>query len=190
MPTVRARAGDRRCGDDVPRPPAEPVGSARYEVEVHAPARLQGLRTTLHDVNGVPVSVSCDTCHAQDPDGMPPGLPALDTFHTGMVFRHGALTCGSCHDPEQRDSLRLADGTTLAMVDAIDLCGQCHGPQRRDYTHGSHGGAAGYWDLSRGARTRNHCVDCHDPHAPQFPTFDPMPAPRDRFLGLHDGAHR
>ena len=67
------------------------------------------------------------------------------------------------------------------MREAMQLCAQCHGPQTRDYRRGSHGGMQGYWDLSRGDRVRNHCVDCHDPHAPAFPRFTPLPPPRDRF---------
>jgi hypothetical protein len=63
----------------------------------------------------------------------------------------------------------------------MDLCGQCHGPQARDYAHGAHGGMTGYWDLSRGPRERNNCIDCHDPHAPAFPKVRPVFAPKDRF---------
>jgi hypothetical protein len=62
------------------------------------------------------------------------------------------------------------------------LCAQCHGTQKRDYDHGAHGGMRGYWDLKRGPRERNHCVSCHDPHAPKFGTFMPVHPPKDRFL--------
>ena len=61
------------------------------------------------------------------------------------------------------------------------------GPQRRDYDHGAHGGMQGYWDLRRGPRTRNHCVECHDVHSPAFGAFRPMPAPRDRFTHREAG---
>ena len=36
----------------------------------------------------------------------------------------------------------------------------------------------GHWDLSRGGRTRNHCVSCHDPHAPRYQGGLPSMAPR------------
>lgn len=171
------------CGEDVERPPAEPVGAARFEVTTHVPARLHGLDTTLTDVNGRVVTVSCATCHdGRDASGIV-RPEDLEEFHTEMTFDHGLVTCASCHHPDRRDLLRLADGQTLPMSAAMDLCGQCHGPQRRDYDRGSHGGASGYWDLSRGERERNHCIDCHDPHAPAYPAFEPMPPPRDRFLG-------
>jgi hypothetical protein len=37
----------------------------------------------------------------------------------------------------------------------------------------------GYWDKTKGARMRNTCTDCHDPHAPAFPLVTPIFAPRD-----------
>ena len=60
------------------------------------------------------------------------------------------------------------------------LCAQCHGPQFRDYGKGAHGGMEGHWDLSRGGRTRNHCVDCHDPHVPAIRQVQPAGRARDR----------
>lgn len=64
----------------------------------------------------------------------------------------------------------------------VSLCGQCHGPQLRDYRRAAHGGATGYWDLSRGPRTRNLCITCHDPHTPAYVGGLPVLPPRDRFL--------
>jgi hypothetical protein len=75
------------------------------------------------------------------------------------------------------------------MTDAIRLCAQCHGQQHTAYTHGAHGGMNGHWDLSRGDRLRNHCVDCHDPHAPAFPRYMPMPPPRDTAGASRGAAH-
>lgn len=177
------------CGQDLERPGPEPVGPARFEVEIHSPERLRGLRTALTDANGLEISVSCQTCHEGRDMPMLRDPSQLTQFHVGMAFQHGASTCASCHDPERRDMLRTADGTLLPMTEAMTLCRQCHGPQARDYDRGAHGGAAGFWDLSRGPQVRNHCVDCHDPHVPMYPTFEPMPGPRDRFLGT-DGDHQ
>jgi hypothetical protein len=99
-----------------------------------------------------------------------------------MYFNHGELNCNSCHAKSDRDLLRLADGSKIPFQETMQLCGQCHGPQMRDYRHGAHGGMNGYWDLSRGPRQRNHCVNCHDPHSPAYPKVEPAPPPRDRFL--------
>ena len=106
----------------------------------------------------------------------------LDQFHQQMNFVHGKLACYACHAPDDADRLHLADGTKVEYSQVMTLCGQCHGPQVRDYEHGAHGGMNGYWDLSRGPRTRNSCVDCHDPHVPKFPTMQPTFKPYDRFL--------
>jgi hypothetical protein len=67
------------------------------------------------------------------------------------------------------------------MREAMRLCAQCHMSQHRDYQHGAHGGMQGHWDLSRGDRIRNHCVECHAPHQPAYPPLRPLPPPQDRF---------
>ncbi|NOZ41422.1 MAG: hypothetical protein GXP24_14535 [Planctomycetes bacterium] len=150
----------------------QPVGPPR--VELRAPNSLQ---------RGKPITVACSTCHASRPANFANRTPAdLDEFHQDLTFAHGNVTCLSCHNPDNYDTLHLADGSSVEYSDVMTLCAQCHGPQTRDYRHGAHGGMIGYWDLSRGPRTRNNCVDCHDPHAPSFPAMKPTFKPRDRFL--------
>jgi len=128
--------------------------------------------------------VMCSTCHTLDIDKTPAEYPGeLEDFHTGMKFTHGTLTCNSCHNPDDRNTLRAANGKVVEFADTMELCGQCHGPKLRDYHRGAHGGMNGYWDLDQGPRTRNNCVNCHDPHAPVFPKMMPAPPPRDRFFG-------
>ena len=92
----------------------------------------------------------------------------------------------SCHNAaEGYGSLRLADGKSLPYSEVMTLCAQCHGPQYRDYLHGAHGGMTGHWDLTKGGRYRNNCIDCHDSHAPKYPTVMPAAGPNDRFLKGH-----
>lgn len=170
-----------------------PDSGVHFDIEVHQPASLTGLKVELTDQQGRPVVVECMTCHSvRDEYDVPDDAHDLESVHAGMIYRHGALSCRACHDPERADRLRLADGTTLEMAEALRLCGQCHGTQLRDWENGSHGGMRGHWDRRRGPATRNHCIDCHDPHDPAFPSYLPMPPPRDRFLpssaaGGHDG---
>ena len=129
------------------------------------------------------VGIECGVCHTAPTDATAAQVASeLETFHTSMQFGHGDLTCNSCHNPDDRTELRLANGKSLPFEGTMQLCAQCHGPQTRDYNHGSHGGMAGYWDTKRGPRVRNHCVNCHDPHAPAFPGVMPAAPPRDRFL--------
>lgn len=129
-------------------------------------------------------SAACHSLRPSNPENSKPGH--LDEFHQGLRFSHGQLSCVSCHNPgDNYSSLRLADGRSVPFEESITLCAQCHGPQYRDYERGAHGGMAGYWDLKRGDRVRNHCQHCHDPHVPNYPKFYPAAAPQDRFQPSH-----
>jgi hypothetical protein len=154
-----------------------------YPIVVNQPAKLSSIEAGQVDVQGKPVRIACVTCHSLRPSQpLPKTMANFETFHQGIKFKHGTVPCVSCHVDGQHDKLHLANGEEIPMLDAMRLCGQCHGPQLRNYLHGSHGGMRGHWDLKRGPRQRNNCVDCHDPHAPQIPMVMPMPPPRDRFL--------
>jgi cytochrome c553 len=162
----------------VPRP-ATPSG-VRYPVHIRQPIVPPRVDTGLRDPRGQPITTSCASCHATSPPRPDTRAAAeLDEFHQGLTYAHGDLSCLSCHHAGDYDRLRLADGRRVEFPEAMQLCAQCHGPQYRDYRHGSHGGMTGHWDLRRGPRERNHCVDCHDPHAPAFPLVRPVfePAP-------------
>lgn len=149
-----------------------------HAVEIRASRELGTLRTRVGEEEFA--GVECATCHAMEVEGPTAHRPdELDEFHTGMQMDHGDLSCDSCHNPDDRSTLRLADGEALEFADTRQLCAQCHGPQHRDYMRGSHGGMSGYWDLSKGGRTRNDCVNCHDPHEPAFPSMQPAEGPTD-----------
>jgi hypothetical protein len=149
-------------------------------------AELMGLPetpTVLTDAlthSGEPAEVACATCHTtRTPVVTTRRTDDLDEFHQGLVLQHGDMSCLSCHNPENYDTLKLADGTTVGFENVMLLCAQCHGPQSRDYRNGSHGGMNGYWDLSRGSRQRNACTVCHDAHAPAYPELMPVFPPND-----------
>ena len=129
--------------------------------------------------DGTPETVSCRTCHdTQEPTPTRNNAGTLENFHQGLTYQHGQLACLSCHNSDNYDTLALANGEALPFRKTMQLCAQCHGPQHRDYTHGSHGGMTGHWDLTRGNRTRNHCIDCHDPHHPAYPQVMPVFPPQ------------
>lgn len=137
--------------------------------------------TGITNLQGKPVMASCSSCHATTRPNMEIRTSGeLDQFHQGLKYLHGNLTCLSCHNATNYDTLRLADSRAVQFSDVMTLCSQCHGPQRRDYDVGLHGGMNGHWDLTKGGRTRNICVHCHDPHAPAFPLVMPVFPPRDR----------
>ncbi len=140
------------------------------------------------DAHGRPITIACMVCHATrtpNPDNAQGS--DLDEFHQGLVTAHAGLTCLSCHNASDYGSLRRADGQAISFARVQSLCAQCHGQTVRSYENGAHGGMVGYWDLTRGGRIRNGCLDCHDPHAPAIPRMLPTFKPRDRFLeGGHD----
>ena len=150
------------------------------------PVIIRGLPDTptvladLTQSGQAPTEVACATCHStRTPQLSQKRSDQLDEFHQGLQKQHGDLSCLSCHNADNYDTLRLADGTAVPYESAMQLCAQCHGPQFRDYRNGSHGGMTGHWDLTRGPRTRNACNVCHDPHAPAYPKLIPVFAPKD-----------
>lgn len=157
------------------RPPQHPVARRSHPT----PRVLSGAT----DHAGAPATIACSTCHAvRPPNPQNRQSSDLNLFHQGLQIAHGMNSCLSCHNAGDYDSLRLADGRSVPFTNSIELCSQCHGTQRRDYDRGAHGGMNGYWDLSRGPRIRNTCVNCHDAHVPKYQGALPMPPPRDRFL--------
>jgi len=147
------------------------------------------IQTGLLDPLGRTIDVSCASCHSNfEPNVAVRRSEQLVEFHQGLHFAHGEQACLTCHNASNYNTLRLADGSSLAYEDVMQLCAQCHTPQATDYVHGAHGGMTGYWDTTRGDRQRKTCVDCHDPHAPAFPQMKPTFKPHDRFLNPHAAA--
>lgn len=154
---------------------------ALHPVVIRRPDGPPTIATGLTNFQGQPVFASCSSCHTTTKPNLDTHRTEdLDQFHQGLKYNHGNRTCLSCHNSSDYDSLRLADTRSVEFSESMTLCSQCHGPQRRDYDMGLHGGMNGHWDLTRGGRTRNTCINCHDPHAPAFPLVMPVLPPRDR----------
>lgn len=168
---------------DDKRPARTPDAASRYPVTIHAPVALESIETGTTDPTGRAIRIRCESCHTLQGLVTEPPVQPSDAKgpHVGLEFAHGTLQCVACHLPNKPSDARLATGESIPMTQAMQLCRQCHGTHARDYDYGAHGGMQGYWDLSRGPRVRNNCVDCHDPHRPKFEQFQPMPPPRDRF---------
>jgi hypothetical protein len=155
----------------------------RFPVVINEPPGTPAVIVGQDSATGQSIRVQCATCHATkqpNPDTDAENPPSQ--FHQGLKFQHGKLTCLACHDSSNYEQLHLANGKPVAYTDVMTLCAQCHAKRHNDYLHGAHGGMNGHWDLSRGGRTRKHCVDCHNPHWPQFPRMRPTFKPIDRFL--------
>ena len=196
--------GDRQPHGEEPSAAVESSASEapRYPERVVRARRLPGVASAFDDVHGQEARIGCATCHgavsAEDAAaGMlaerikaakERGSPPTERVHQAIVLEHKGLHCRSCHLQEQPQQLHTVDGKRLALTDALALCSQCHGPQRRDFDHGAHGGMSGYWDLTRGPRLRNSCVNCHAPHRPAYPPVIPAAGSRDRFSLFHPAA--
>lgn len=162
--------------------PSLPVNATKpFVSEVHLPENCGAYDSRLNDIHDKPVGISCNTCHGSaTTGGLIVNSDAKD-FHKDLKIHHGSLNCNSCHD-EDRTKLHLADGSKVEFFNAMQLCAQCHGVQFRDYQKGAHGGMNGYWDLQRGPRVRNHCLDCHAAHSPAYQAVRPVHPPKDRFI--------
>ncbi len=169
------------CSHNVERELGPAPGAASFPVEITPSKKLTSIETALQDTQGEPIWVKCASCHENVEIGsIATRTTELKEFHRGLSFSHGTMSCKNCHEPGAPLKLHLATGEVVPLEEAMQLCSQCHGPKRVAYDHGAHGGKTGYWDLSRGAQKKNHCVDCHDPHTPQIARVIPARRPVDR----------
>jgi hypothetical protein len=97
--------------------------------------------------------------------------------HADIVLKHDEehRWCLDCHDADNRDFLHLASGERVPFEESYRICGQCHGEKYRDWRAGVHGRRTGQWNGQKGYLL---CVNCHNPHQPQFKPLAPALAPR------------
>jgi len=139
-----------------------PVMGAEEEFPVTPPPLTEGM-------------FPCSNCHASMEVNRK--RRELKDEHTNIVLHHGEdlRWCLDCHDPKNRDKLRLYNGQLINFTESYRLCGECHGNIYRDWKAGIHGKRTGYfWG---GKRTYYLCASCHDPHDPKFKPIKPEPAP-------------
>lgn len=104
--------------------------------------------------------------------------------HRHVQLAHGLNDrCLGCHDRLDRNLLVSGQGETVPFDQSSRHCGMCHGPAYRDWEVGSHGKALGSWDTQSPERARTECVACHDPHAPAYEPYVPLPAPNTLRMG-------
>ena len=157
----------------VPLPEATAVDSSQID-----PAPL---REAIHDPPHLMVAgfeKGCMDCHALFQSQTTTPFAMFQHEEIRQRLDHGINTrCYNCHDLKARDQLVLHDGSTLGYDQVEHLCAKCHGPTYRDWQRGSHGKTLGYWDQGEGDPERLKCTQCHDPHAPAFSKFQPLPGP-------------
>lgn len=117
----------------------------------------------------------CSECHADMEVNSQ--RRQLEDEHTNIVLKHDEehRWCLDCHNPDDRDKLRLASGQLIDFTESYKLCGQCHGDKYRDWRAGVHGKRSGYWN---GKKKYLLCAHCHNPHSPRFKPIEPKPPPK------------
>lgn len=129
--------------------------------------------------------MNCPACHREseevEMDWDDDGNIIIPDKHKNLVLRHGRFgrnnNCFNCHIPTQLNHVKTRQGRELELSQSTLLCASCHGPTYQDWEVGVHGRTSGYWDRDLGSITRKDCTSCHDPHAPDFPSMIPGPAP-------------
>jgi hypothetical protein len=115
----------------------------------------------------------CSQCHQAIPVNR--NQRKLDQMHDAIVLKHMPEGwCFNCHNPDNRDTLRLASGRIIKFEESYLVCGQCHGTVFRDWRVGLHGKRMGLWN---GEKQYLLCVNCHSPHDPVFKSMSPLPPP-------------
>lgn len=115
----------------------------------------------------------CSDCHVD----LPVNTQRRDLDeHTKIKLNHGTRDrwCFDCHNPRDRDRLRLVGDALVPFEESYRLCGQCHGDKLRDWKAGIHGKRTGSWN---GDKQYLLCVHCHDAHSPRFKPIEPLPPP-------------
>lgn len=155
----------------VARPPAAqpPVGLFEdSHLDTTPPRRTRGL-----DLVRMGWTYNCMECHQLLPARWHYDRPLNE--HQDIRLDHGNNRfCLNCHHPANRNAFVDYDGSEIPQAEVVQLCGKCHGTTYRDWQAGVHGRQNGAWDKRLGTRTRLRCIQCHDPHAPQFPSMKPM----------------
>jgi hypothetical protein len=115
----------------------------------------------------------CKECHDESLVTDPKERELPDD-HSDIALKHGGgrFWCLTCHDPDDRDSLRGLKGQKIGFDESYELCGQCHFRRQRE-------------------RVLTPCTSCHDAHDPSIKPKKPYRADRLR-PGLHAShpAHR
>ena len=118
----------------------------------------------------------CNECHRLFQNQ--PSRKQLVAQHTNLKLNHGSNDyCLNCHHSTNREAYVNHDGSEIPSDKPAQLCAKCHGPIYKDWQAGAHGKLSGTWNPAAPDATRLLCIQCHDPHSPQFPALVPMPGP-------------
>ena len=160
-------------------PSAKSSDSAKHPENYSPPVTAKDYDTPEFFVPPPPFSEGiypCSDCHADMETN--PARRELEDEHVEIseMFNHASEQrwCLDCHNQDDRDKLRLANGDLVSFEESYNLCGQCHGTIFRDWKAGIHGKRTGEWN---GRKQYRLCVHCHNPHSPRFKPIKPLPPP-------------
>ncbi len=170
-------AQDKRTGErPAATPDEDPTLFFGNDEDTHldkTPPRL----VTGMDLHRLGWRYDCMECH-QHVDTKRFDREEIKVEHERIILDHGNNRyCLNCHHPDNRNAFVDYDGSEIAESNVTLLCAKCHGPKHRDWEAGVHGRQNGFWDDSKGARSKLRCIQCHDPHAPAFNPMAPMAPP-------------
>ncbi len=112
----------------------------------------------------------CNLCHEKiQTDLTPRELSNAPENHI-FELEHGNFWCFACHNPENRDTFILVNGSEPSFKEMPVLCSQCHGVTYKDWKNQIHGRWVG--NISNAAPDAT-CTDCHNPHDVN-PAFEPI----------------
>jgi len=88
--------------------------------------------------------------------------------HWDIELNHAdtnTMSCLSCHSDNNMNNLQSITGKKIDFNLSYQLCAQCHTNQVKDWKGGAHGKNLSGWKT---ARVSKLCVECHNPHKPNF----------------------
>ncbi len=111
---------------------------------------------------------ACIECHSK-PVSQMNGLNEKKA-HWDIKLNHAngeTMNCTTCHNGNNMNNLNTITGKNVDFNLSFKVCAQCHSSQFEDWKGGAHGKKVAGWPPPRASMT---CVNCHDPHKPNFET--------------------
>jgi len=113
-------------------------------------------------------SYNCVECHTEPLRVLKQKQADKKAAHWDIKLNHAnpeTMNCTTCHTSNDMGNLHSLTSSTIDFNYSHKLCSQCHQKEFKDWKGGAHGKQLGGWSPPR---LSNTCVNCHNPHTPQF----------------------
>lgn len=162
-----ASADDEYLTADIPMLNNNPLLAEVNAVEVQSLTHEQPFQTLAR--TGQMTQYPCSSCHIEPLAELQATQSGTEPrAHWEIAVDHAdasVMTCTTCHNSDNMNTLRTVTGDTIEFDHSYQLCAQCHSNVAADWVGGAHGKRVGGWTPPR---VVNNCVDCHNPHEPQW----------------------